>query len=433
MEARAFNPGVEAGLWQDSGGVRSAAVTAQPQAPVNPASLDSGRRTAGCLFYGLGMLTGGVLLLVTFFVPAVVGDNPGQELGGMFMGALLAMPALFIYVWLPWIVDRFDPEPVWTLAGALGWGAIAACGFSAVINSTIGAVGASIGGAEVGTFLSACVSAPIFEELFKGLGVLGIAYFLKREFDGVVDGVIYAAFVALGFAGIENIIYYSRAAMQDLSAAKESSALVGTFIMRGLMTPWIHPLFTAMTGLGLGLARETTKGWVRWLAPMGGYVFAVFLHSMWNTAATLSGMLVLVMFPLWLFFVIGFGVMVLVLVRRKGRIIAEHLKDEVLTGHLTVAELQLVTSVTSWWQATFSWGGAPARRFVEAASRLALSKWHSRRAAQGHSQTISGAFVAPLRRELKQRRDEMGRALGRPLPQPEPWRPTPGEPRPPWL
>jgi hypothetical protein len=86
-----------------------------------------------------------------------------------------------------------------------------------------------------------------------------------------------------------------------------------------------------------------------------------------------------------------------------------------------------------WWQATFSWGGAPARRFVEAASRLALSKWHSRRAAQGHSQTISGAFVAPLRNELKQRREEMGRALGRPLPQPQPWRPTPEEPRPRWL
>lgn len=409
------------------------AVTPQPLAPENPATLDAGRRTMGCLLYTLGMLAGGTLLLVTFFLPAVFGDDPGKELGGMFLGALLAMPALFIYVWLPWIVDRFDPEPVWTLAGALGWGAIAACGFSAVINSAIGSFGASIGGAEVGNFLSACVSAPIFEELFKGLGVFGIAYFLKREFDGVVDGIIYAAFVALGFAGVENVIYYARAAMQDMGGPHEASALAGTFVMRGLMTPWIHPLFTAMTGLGFGLSRETTKGWVRWLAPLGGYAFAVFLHSTWNTAATVSGMLVLVMLPLWLLFVTGFGVMVLLLVRRKGRIITEHLKDEVLTGHLTPAELDFVTSVFSWWKATFTWGGAPARRFVEVAARLALSKWHSRRAAQGHSQTISGAFVAPLRKELKQRRDEMGRALGRPLPQPEPWRPTPEQPRPPWL
>lgn len=400
---------------------------------MNPAALDSGRRTAGCLLYGLGMLFGAGLLLLTFFVPALFGDNPGMELGGMFTGALLALPALFLYVWIPWIVDRFDPEPVWTLAGALGWGAIAACGFSAVINSAIGAFGTEIAGPDAGNFLSACVSAPIFEELFKGLGVFGIAYFLKREFDGVVDGIIYAAFVALGFAGVENVIYYGRAAMADMSSTKEASALMGTFFMRGLMTPWIHPLFTSFTGLGFGLARETTKGWVKFFAPVGGYCVAVFLHSVWNTAATASGMLVLVMLPLWLLFVTGFFVMVVVLVRRKGRIIGEHLKDEVLTGHMTVAELELVTSVWSWWKATFTWGGPSARRFVEAASRLALSKWHSRRAAQGHSQTISGAFVAPLRKELKQRRDEMSRALGRPLPQPEPWRPTPGQPRPPWL
>lgn len=388
----------------------------------------------GCVFYGLGMAAGALLLLFTFFVPAVAGKDPGKELGGMFIGALLAMPALFIYVWIPWIVDRFDPEPLWTLAGALAWGGIAACGFSAVINSAIGAFGASVGGAEAGNFLSACVSAPIFEELFKGLGVAGIAYFLKREFDGVVDGIIYAAFVALGFAGVENVIYYARAAMQDMGHAnQEVSALAGTFVMRGLMTPWIHPLFTAMTGLGFGLARESTKGSVKFFAPLGGYLFAAFLHSVWNTAATLSGMLVLVMFPLWLFFVIAFAVMVVVLVRRKGRIIHEHLRDEVLTGHLTYAELELVTSAWSWWKASFSWGGAPARRFVEAAARLGLSKWHSRRAAQGHSQTISGAFVAPLRKELKQRREEMSRALGRQLPLPEPWKPTPQQPRPPWM
>jgi protease PrsW len=375
------------------------------------------------------MLAGAALLFFTFFVPAVIGDDPGRELGGMFTGAFLALPALFLYVWIPWIVDRFDPEPVWTLVGALGWGAIAACGFSAVINSTLGAIGTELGGRELGNVISACISAPIFEELFKGLGVAGIAFFLKREFDGVVDGIIYASFVALGFAGVENVIYYGRAAMQDMGSTGEAGALVGTVFLRGLLTPWCHPLFTAMTGLGFGLARESTKGWVKVLAPVSGYLGAVVLHSIWNTAATLSGMLVVVMLPLWLLFVSGFFVVVLLLVRRKGRIIADHLKDEVLTGHLTLPELQLVTSAFSWWQATFSWGGAPARRFVEVASRLALSKWHSRRAAQGHSQTISGAFVAPLRKELKQRRDEMARAL----PQPEPWRPTPQQPRPPWL
>lgn len=404
-----------------------------PPPPFDPSTLDAGRRTVGCLTYTLGMLAGAALLFFTFFVSALLGDDPGRELGGMFIGGLLALPALGLYVWIPWIVDRFDPEPAWTLAGALGWGALAACGFSAVINSTLGAIGRELGGPAVGEFVSACISAPFVEEFFKGLGVAGIAYFLKREFDGVVDGIIYAAFVALGFAGVENVIYYGRAAAQDLAQAGDASALAGTFFLRGLLTPWIHPLFTAMTGLGFGLARESTKGWVKVLAPLGGYFVAVSLHAAWNTAATLSGMLVLIMLPLWLVFVTAFFVTVILLVRRKGRIIREHLKDEVLTGHLTLAELDFVTSGVSWWKATFAWGGAPARRFVEVACRLALSKWHAARAAHGHSETISGAFIVPLRRELRQRRDEMARALGRALPQPAPWQPTPQEPRPPWL
>jgi hypothetical protein len=144
-------------------------------------------------------------------------------------------------------------------------------------------------------------------------------------------------------------------------------------------------------------------------------------------------MLTIIMLPLWFLFVTGFAVMVLVLVHRKGKIIAKHLQDEVMVGLLSLPEYELVTSAFSAWHATFSWGGKPARQFVSAASRLSLSKWHSIRSAQSHTQTISGAFVAPLREEIKRLRGEMSRALGKPLPQPEPWRPTPSQPRPPWV
>ena len=40
--------------------------------------------------------------------------------------------------------------------------------------------------------------------------------------------------------------------------------------------------------LGFGIARETNKTWLKWMAPIGGYFAAAFLHSVWNTAATLS-------------------------------------------------------------------------------------------------------------------------------------------------
>ncbi len=397
-----------------------------------PSHLDRTRRTFGLVLYLTAMLVGGGLLLVVFLVPPLFSKDPGVEYGGMFIGGVLAFPAAFAYLWVPWLVDRYDPEPLWCLVNSFFWGAVASCGFAATINTMAGLVGADLGGASFGEAFAACVSAPLVEEFFKGLGVFGLFYFLKREFDGVVDGIIYAAFIAIGFAAMENVLYYGRAATQDM-ATGASTQLGTTVVLRGILTPWIHPLFTAMTGLGFGIARETKSVGLRWLAPLGGYAFAVFLHATWNTAATLSGMLSIVMLPLWLLFVTAFAVMVLVLVRRKGRIIASHLQDEVLVGFLTLAEYELVTSAFASWHATFSWGGAPARQFVGAVSRLSLLKWHSIRSAEAQTQTISGAFVAPLRQEIKRLRGEMGRALGRALPNPQPWQPTPEHPRPPWV
>jgi len=392
-----------------------------------PDHLDRTRRMVGLGLYLTAMLIGAGLLLVVFLVPPLFGDNAANEYGGMFLGGILAFPAALTYLTVPWVVDRYDPEPLWLLTTSFFWGVIASCGFAATINTMAGFIGAGVGGAEVGDWFAACVSAPVVEEFFKGLGVFGLFYFLKREFDGVVDGIIYAAFIALGFAAMENVLYSGRA------AAQSDDALEMTLLMRGFFTPWIHPLFTAMTGLGFGISRETRSAALRWLAPIGGYVVAVILHSTWNTAATLSGMLTILMLPLWFLFVTAFAVMVLVLVRRKGKIIAKHLHDEVLVGFLTLAEYELVTSAFSSWHATFTWGGRPARQFVGAVSRLSLSKWHSIRSAQSQTQTISGAFVAPLRQEIKRLRGEMSRSLGKPLPEPAPWRPTPEKPKPPWM
>lgn len=389
---------------------------------------EAGRRIVGLVLYILGMLGGGILLLALFVLPALVSKHSDQEIGAMGVGAMLALPALFIYLWVPWIVDRYDPEPWWCLLMALAWGGIAACGMAALINTTVHVLGNAVFGNDVGAVLGPCVSAPIVEEFFKGLAVFGMFYFLRREFDGVVDGVIYATFSALGFAAIENIIYYSNAVREDELHNGVAHALVGTVFVRGILGPWGHPLYTSMTGLGFGIARETNKTWLKWLAPLGGYMFAAFLHCTWNTAATLSNALVLLMLPLWLLFVLAFTGLVIWLVRRKGKIIHDHLRDEVLIGNLTPYELSLVTSPVGRIKATFSYGGSAGRKFVDAAARLALSKWHTGRATMGRKMTVSADMIVPMRQELFRLRAEISRALGRPVQQPAPWQPPgPGQ------
>jgi protease PrsW len=375
------------------------------------------RKIIGAILYALGMLAGGLLLLVVFIIPAFASNNAGAEITAMVIGAVFALPMLFVYLWVPWIVDRYDPEPWWCLLLALAWGGIAACGFSALINTIVHVSGNAIGGKAFGDILGACVSAPIVEEFTKGMAVFGIFFFVRREFDGVVDGVIYATFAALGFAAVENIIYYSHAAREG--------ALAGTFVVRGILAPWGHPLYTSMTGLGFGIARETNKTWLKWLAPLGGYMFAAFLHSVWNTAATLSNAIVLVMLPLWFLFVIAFCALVIWLVKRKGKIIRDHLRDEVLMGNLTPWELELISSPWGRIKATFSYGGSAGRKFIDAAARLALSKWHTGRATQGRKMTVSSDMILPLRQDLFRLRADISKAMGKQVQQPQAWAPPP--------
>jgi RsiW-degrading membrane proteinase PrsW (M82 family) len=363
-------------------------------------------------------MLGGAAALVFFFLVLPLGSaDPAAEYYAMGIGAVCAIPPLAIYLWIPRLIDRFDPEPWWALALVFGWGAVAACGVAATVNTGVEVVAGAVGGKDFAQIAGACISAPFVEEGMKGLAVFGVFYFLRREFDGVVDGVIYATFAALGFAATENIIYYANAVKADAGG----DALAATFLVRGVLAPWGHPLYTSMTGIGFGIARETSKRWLRWLAPLGGYCGAMLLHCVWNTASTISGFLFILMLPLWLLFVLAFLGILIWLVIRKGRIIRMHLQDEVLLGTLTREEFALVTSPWAGLRASFRWGGSAGRRFVRAAARLGLSKWHAGRAMKGKQQTVSAGWIVPLRQELFELRNAMSRALGRPLPQPQPW------------
>lgn len=365
--------------------------------PAHMPDPERGRRMVGLVLYVFGMIAGAILLVLLFFVlPVVMGDGPQMSVA-MLVGAILAFPAMCVYLLVPRLLDRYDPEPLYALVMALGWGAIAACGFSAMVNTIVGAAFNDVA--------SAVVSAPIVEEASKGMLLLGFFYFLRREFDGVVDGIIYASFVAIGFAAVENVIYYARA---DLDPT--GPGLRGTFFLRGLLTPWLHPLFTAMTGIGVGLARESTRAWLRSLAPPLGYLAAVLLHALWNGSSVLLGsfgasgaLILMVSIVLWLIFVVAFLAMVFGLVLRRGRIIRAHLVDEVALGHLTQTELNLVASAFGGFTAYMRKGSA-GTDFVRAVARLALSKWHTGRAMRGKTHTVSMEFIVPLRRKIRELR-----------------------------
>lgn len=368
------------------------------------------RRQIGLALYVICTVAGGALLQLIFLLPLLAERNGMRHLENMGVGATLAFPAVLVYMTVPRLLDRYDPEPWWALVMVFVWGALAACGFSATINTYIGHV---IGQREAAMF-----SAPVVEEFWKGLAVFWMFYFWRREFDGLVDGVIYAIFVALGFAAIENVIYYAQA------GAESGDKLTGTFILRGVITPWAHPLFTSMTGLGFGLAREGIRPWVRSLAPLGGYLLAVVLHMIWNSAALFSSSsdvpLMMVLLPLWFLAVAAFGALMFALVLRRGRIIRAYLRDEVLLGTLTGEELQLAGSAFGQFHARWGVYGRVRAELVQTAARLALSKWHAVRASEGNRSTLSFEFIHPLRQHIQALRAQLPASHPRPSPRPPP-------------
>ncbi len=366
---------------------------------VVPAARDPerARRMVGLVLFTLGTLAGGMLLQVIFLLPPLLGSNAISQYTAMATGAALAFPAVLVYMTVPRLLDRYDPEPAWALALVFTWGALGACGFSAPINSVVAALSSEAVGAAV--------CAPIVEEFFKGLALFGMFYFWRREFDGVIDGIIYATFAALGFAAVENVVYYARAGVHS------DTDLTSVFILRGVVTPWAHPLFTSMTGIGFGLSRESTSAGGRWLFPLLGYGAAVFLHAVWNGAAVLSTAmqvpLVLLLLPLWFLFVVAFLGIVFSLALRRGRIIREYLQDEVIIGTLSREEYALVGSAFGQFRARSGPQGRLRGELIATAARLALSKWHATRAMKGQMRTISFDFIVPLRERITQLRAEL--------------------------
>src|SRR4029079_16866116 len=135
-----------------------------------------------------------------------------------------------------------------------------------------------------GEAFAAVISAPIVEEIGKAVILFVFFFARKEEFDGVIDGIVYASLSALGFAMTENILYYGKAANEG-----GGGACTLVLIIRGFFAPFSHPLFTSLTGIGLGLARQSNNIAIKVLTPIVGLLMAIFMHSIWNGSAVFGG------------------------------------------------------------------------------------------------------------------------------------------------
>lgn len=248
------------------------------------------------------------------------------------LALLIVAPTVFFYFLVIRGSDRYEPEPFWLLSVAFFWGAVVST-LTAIVGNQVGqgAIQASLGAGQAALVDASTASfvAPLVEESTKGAGLLvlwAISALWVKEIDGALDGAIYGGVIGLGFTMTEDILYISNAGAQH-----GSEAFFQVFILRTVMAGLGHASFTAMTGLGVGIAAETTSGVIKLLAPIGGWCAAVGLHFVHNYLVTFlynggSG-LVLKLFIFWTFNALFFLV-ILTLAIRDRAIVLKGLVDE---------------------------------------------------------------------------------------------------------
>ena len=343
-----------------------------------------------------------VAILIAVFLGLLVLLLIGIETGpiALMLGFVTATIPVPIYIALVLWIDRYEAEPLWMLATAFFWGAFIATFLAFLLNTASGSIIALLTNAEAGEAFAAVVSAPIVEEIGKAL-ILFIFFFLRKdEFDGVVDGIVYASMAALGFAMSENILYYGKAA-----ATGGGEALTATLIVRGFFAPFSHPLFTSLTGIGLGLARQSTNIGVKLITPIIGLLMAIFMHSLWNASAVIGGggifiiIYALVMVP-------SFFIMLIVIslaLRREGQVVREFLVMDFDRGFFTPEEYKQLCSIAGRMGSSFNAltqsgvkGWRARMRFNQLASELAFHRSRVSRGVHPANQDVLAQEAAYL-------------------------------------
>jgi RsiW-degrading membrane proteinase PrsW (M82 family) len=180
-----------------------------------------------------------------------------------------------------------EPEPVPFIAAALAWGAVVATSLASVGNDALVSILFKVGGAQFTQDWGASIVGPTNEQVLKALGVVMVILIAKRQVNTVLDGIVYGAFVGLGFQVVEDLLY----TLRGVSAATQAGAS-GTeqvweyFVVRGLASGlYSHAVYTAIVGAGIAYFVVRTDRSLQRRVTVAAALFAAswFLHFGWNS------------------------------------------------------------------------------------------------------------------------------------------------------
>lgn len=321
---------------------------------------------------------------------------------GFLVSLFFGFIPMFFFAYLVYWTDRYEKEPKKLLVGVFLWGALVAAGGAFLINSLLGLGVYLFTNSDTATELATgSLIAPVIEEILKGLAVLAIFLFFRNEFDSILDGIVYAAIAALGFAATENTYYiYTYGYLEN-----GWGGAIFLILVRVLLVGWQHPFYTSFIGIGLSLARLNRSILVKIIAPVTGLLVAIGTHSFHNTLASMlpgwsgtamgalfdwTGWFILFLFCLWALY-------------REHSWLVKNLRSEVQDGIISIAQYK--TACSAWAQsaarlgALFSGRYKATDRFYQVCAELAFKK---EQVMTLGDESGNNALVEKLRLELAQ-------------------------------
>lgn len=171
--------------------------------------------------------------------------------------SILPVVLLLLYIYFQ---DKYEKEPFWLLLLAF-FGGMIAIPMDLFLVALVDGIHYS-----ESVFHSAFIDAGFCEELCKFV-VLFLIIWWNKNFNEHMDGIVYAAFVGLGFACVENVLYVFQGG-------------IGTGIVRALLSVPGHFLFAVIMGYFLSLAKFDEKKRFGYL--MASLFIPVLAHGLFD-------------------------------------------------------------------------------------------------------------------------------------------------------
>ncbi len=192
----------------------------------------------------------------------------------------LATFTIFAYLAFIWWLDRYEREPIWLVIVTFFWGAVGGTMLGGGFTMLLVDATSVLTDPTTTNLLATVFFAPAIEELTKAL--IFVFLIFSVHFDNETDGLIYGAATGLGFACVENLLYFSTS-----QSFEELASLV---VLRTAFTALVHCVSSSLIGVTIGFARSRSLSFsATSFFVCLGYLFAVVNHATWNGLTMSAG------------------------------------------------------------------------------------------------------------------------------------------------